>query len=117
MGCLLAVYGLSLACRIVGALLPPVNPTTDVWVSLAQQLSTSLLWRALPDLPTLLQTSECMWGMKNHTESLDIGNKRLPLYDVNAKGADIVCTLNVDSCLYVESSCSRRLSMGPLTPT
>ena len=47
-GYLLAVCGLSLACRTVGALLPPVNPTTDVWVSLAQQVNTS--WLGVPFL-------------------------------------------------------------------
>ena len=51
------------------------------------------------DLQTLLQKSECMWGMKNLTESLGIWDNWLPLYNVNPKEVDIVCNLNVDSCL------------------
>ena len=57
-----------------------------------------------------------MWGTKNLTESLDIGDKRLPLYDVNPKGADIVCTLNVDSCLYVDALVVGGYD-GTMTPT
>ena len=66
---LLAVCGLNLACRIVGALLSPVNPT-DVWVSLLNQSLFGVPFLET-DLQTLLQKSECMWGMKNLTESLD----------------------------------------------